>query len=1283
MKKLFTFSLIIYSLVCFAQNQGDVVIEWLPTSKLSYGTFELNVPQFKSSAFHYDYVTKQISYNLNIESNFFADENSIVLSNLVYEPITLLELGEVDVNKIPSTLTPMLKNSEARDLIYTQITFSPILKIGNSYNKIISFSYQFNSSVSNNSKFSALTSTSLTNSVLSSGSWYRFYIQTSGVYSLSKSFLESLGVSLSGVDPKKIKIYGNGGRMLPLVNSITYPNDIEENAIQVIGENDGSFDSGDQVLFYGEGVDTWNSESNTNGNLYSDRSYYYVNVEGNFGKRIPVALQPSGPSTTSITTFDDSQYHEIDLTNIGKLGRQWFGEKFDVNNVQTFNFDFPNFVPGLQINTTIALAAIGINATNFGITYNSANAGTISLSASSYPGNIFQIGGLNYSAPATQGASITLTYNNNGVPSSVGYLDYINIKAKRFLKGYGNQFRFQYDLSNSTIGVGSYEFTNSSAISQVWDVTDIYNVEKYDNPASTTFSFKANMGSIRKYVAIDYSNLYTPLKDANSQVSNQDLKGTIFKDAQGNFLDVDYLIIAPNVFRNQAEKLANFHRNYSGLNVKVVNLDPIYIEFGSGKQDIGAIRNFVKYVYENASTPSKRIKYLNLFGDASYDFKDRVSIKTNFVPIYHALNSQTIGESSFASDDFFGLMSANEGYMDTTGAGGDGLDIAVGRMIANSPQQADDLVNKVIDYHDIKSYGNWRNNVVFVADDPSASETGDSQLQYYQNIVADKVMLQKPFMNVKKILLDSYVQESTAGGFRYPKAREDFFNAFARGALVVNYLGHGGEDGLTQERVWEKIDGQSLSNRYKYPLFVTLTCDFSRFDNPFRKTAGEYACWNATGGAISMITTVREIGQTTAQNFNDPFVEKLFSYGSNQYTSIAEALRLAKNATSGNENVVFYLGDPALKLAVPEQKLVLTKVNNLPISGPIPDLKSLDFVTLSGEVQDENNIPITNYNGDLIVNIFDKNIPRVTLRNDGADAYPTGATMPFITLGETIFRGNASVTNGKFEFGFVVPRDIRIPLGNGRVSLYAKRNQILLDKTGYNTDIKIGGVNLTAAIDVTPPKVRIYMNDETFVTGGITNESPFFLAFMDDENGMNTASGIGHDMVAILDGNVVTPYILNDYYETELNNYKKGKLKYQFKKLSIGLHTLTFKAWDVYNNLVTSEIQFIVVGDETLTLSNVLNYPNPFVNYTQFWFSHNRPFEQLDVQIQVMTISGKVVWTKNENIQTNGFLSREISWDGKDDFGDRLAKGVYIYKLTVRSPLTDTTSEKYEKLVIL
>jgi hypothetical protein len=220
-------------------------------------------------------------------------------------------------------------------------------------------------------------------------------------------------------------------------------------------------------------------------------------------------------------------------------------------------------------------------------------------------------------------------------------------------------------------------------------------------------------------------------------------------------------------------------------------------------------------------------------------------------------------------------------------------------------------------------------------------------------------------------------------------------------------------------------------------------------------------------------------------------------------------------------------------------------------------------------------------------------------------------------------------------------------------------------------------------VDNLGPQAKLYMNDQTFISGGITNESPLFLAYLEDENGINTASGIGHDIVAILDGNENAPYILNDYYETELNNYKKGILRFPLKDLAKGLHTITFKAWDVYNNPIVAEIQFLVVGDETLTLTNVLNYPNPFVNYTQFWFTHNRPFEPLEVQVQVMTITGKVVWTKNQVVTTEGFLSREISWDGKDDFGDKIGKGVYVYKLTVKSILTNKKSEKFEKLVIL
>jgi hypothetical protein len=1276
MKKITFIILLLTGFSALAQNSGEVIINWNAVSKVSYGAFEVNVPVFDSNNYDFDLSKKELLFNLKIPQNVTIDENSLQITNVIYENITLEALGVLNKNIIPSNINPKLTNIQGRNEKMVLLTLSPIIKVGNTFEKVKSFTYYFNPNASNKIE-SNLNISSISSSVLATGDWYRFYIQKSGVYSISKSFLEQLGINFSGVDPKKIKIYGNGGRMLPLVNNVFYPDDLAENAIQVIGEADGVFNDGDYVLFYGEGVDNWSPENESFNNLYDDKSYYYVNIQGADGKRILDMSQPTSSATTTITTFNDTQYHELDKTNIGRLGRRWFGENFDLVNEQVFDFNIPNIVTTTPINARMYFGAKAVNVTSFNVKANGVDLGNPSLPDLT-AGITYTINDFSTTFAAADNVSIKLLYNNFGVPASIGYLDFISLKSLRNLKGYGKQFRFQYDLSSSMLGIASYEIATASGISQVWDITDVYNVSKTVNPSSSLFAFKSNLGILKKYIALDPSDYYAPAKDTQVRVSNQDLKGTIFNNAQGAFQDIDYLIITPSFLNAQAEKLANFHRNYSNLNVKVVNSENIYQEFGSGKQDIGAIRNFIKYVYQNASTINNRVKYVNLFGDASYDFKSRIpaNINTNIVPIYHAVNGSSLGESSFASDDFFGLMDASEGDLQNIYGG---LDIAVGRMIVSSNLQADQMVNKVIEYHDIKSYGNWRNNYVFVADD--ADRTSDLSLQVKQNNLADNLSIAKPFINIDKILLDSYIQESTAGGFRYPKAREDFFNAFAKGALVVNYLGHGGEDGLTQERVWEKIDGQSLANKYKYPLFVTLTCDFSRFDNPYRPTAGEYTYWNPSGGAISMVTTVREIGQGGAENFNDKLQEKLFPTGSDNYPSIAEALRQTKfdpSTSDGASKVVFYLGDPALMLAIPKPKVVLTKVNDMPITGPIDDLKSLAYVKLSGEILDENNLPLPTYNGDLAVQIFDKNIPRTTLNNDY-----NGSTMPFITLGETIFRGNASVNNGQFEFGFVVPRDIRIPLGNGRISFYGKRNQLLLDKTGVNTTIKIGGVNLTAAADTTPPKVRLYMNDETFVNGGITNESPIFLAFLDDENGINTASGIGHDIVGILDGNESSPYIMNDYFETELNNYKKGKVKFPFRSLSVGLHTIVFKAWDVYNNLVTSEIQFIVVGDQTLTLTNVLNYPNPFVNYTQFWFTHNRPFETLEVQVQVMTITGKVVWTKNQLINTDGFLSREITWDGKDDFGDKIGKGVYVYKLTVKSTFTNTKTEKYEKLVIL
>lgn len=458
-----------------------------------------------------------------------------------------------------------------------------------------------------------------------------------------------------------------------------------------------------------------------------------------------------------------------------------------------------------------------------------------------------------------------------------------------------------------------------------------------------------------------------------------------------------------------------------------------------------------------------------------------------------------------------------------------------------------------------------------------------------------------------------------------------------------------------------------------------MTCDFSKFDNPLRPTAGEFAYWNPKGGVIAMLTTIRTINQFRAENFSDTIIDFLLGLDNKPQTTIAEALRLAKNSSSSpSSNVIVCIGDPAIILALPKPNIQLTKINDVSIDKVTENFSSLSKMKISGIITDENNLPLNNYSGEIFIKIFDKDVQSKTLNNDG-----NSPSINFSTPGEIIFRGNASVSNGAFEISFIVPRDIRIPVGQGKISFYGKKTNQLEDKTGYNTSINIGGVNENAVVDNISPNVKLYMNDVTFVNGGITNSSPFIFAQLEDASGINTASGIGHDLVAILDGNQDNPYILNDYYQTNLDDFTKGTLRFPLRDISPGLHTLTLKVWDVYNNPSVTEIQFLVVSDESITLTNVLNYPNPFVNYTEFWFTHNKPFEPLEVQVQVYTVTGKVVWTRNQTVTTTGFLSKEITWDGKDDFGNKIGKGVYVYKLTVKSTLSNKKTEKIEKIVLL
>ena len=1223
-----------------------------------------------------------------------VDPNSVRLENVRYETLSTEELHQLNKSVVPTQLTYKLKTSRGRNKLYSTLTYSPVINRNGTYTKVISFNLNYSYNASNRTVYNSSNYNSETNSMFSSGKWYKFKVEKSGVHKIDGNFLSNLGIDLQNVNPNQIKIYGHGGDALPLANAENTPTDPPQIALKIVSSSNSNFSRSDYLLFYAEGTRTYNEENDSHINPYSDYSYYYITVEGEPGIRIQNMQEPSGTASQIITSYNSAQFHEEDDFSPAKVGRRWFGNRFDIQNQQSFSFNFPDIVQGSEYTVIVKTGAVSSSSTSMQININGQENHLLTYSPINDP--VFLVTrDLERSLTTNNSAiQVQMKYNNSGNPSSTAYLDYIRVEALEHLKGKNEQFLFSNKEVKNMFGIGEYRMSSAQNISEVWDITDWQNIRSKQNNGSSNLHWKANLGEERKYIAVHANDYYEPLTVDNPIVRNQNIKGTILRDSQGNFKDVDYLIITSPKLVQPAIRLANHHITQNNLNVKVLTTDDIYQEFSSGKQDISAIRNLVRYVYNNASTPENRVKYLALLGDTSVDYKERWENNNNIVPAFHTLES-TSNYSSYMSDDFFGMMDDNEGAM----AASDRLDIAIGRIIADEVGLANAMVDKAINYEREVSYGSWRNNVITISDDVDKTYEFES-IQRTLNNLSDEISQMKPAFNVKKILADSYVQQTSAGGNRYPDVNKAITEAIEVGGLVVNYFGHGGEDGLAHEFIYTQNDANNLNNTNRYPLFITVTCEFTKFDYPQRITAGELTYWNRKGGAVALITTTRAIGVSLGVEFNLVMTPEIFGYTrpnldrtsstlsnhTSEYNTPAEALRRSKNMIGDRlRRVVFFIGDPAMHLAQPKPSVELTKINDNPINDPsTTPIEALGKVKLSGIVTDENGNQLSNYNGILETKVFDKDIERTTLANDGTrNSAGELLILNFSTLGEIIFNGQATVSNGAFDIEFIAPRDIRSELGSGRISFYTKRDGALEDRTGYNNNIQVGGINENAADDSQGPEIQLYFNDETFASGSTTNNSPILIAKLEDDSGINTSSGIGHDILAYLDGDESNPIKLNEYYQSEVDDYTKGSLQYQFKDLEEGLHTLKLKAWDVYNNSSTSEIEFLVAENDNLEISRVLNYPNPFVNYTEFWFEHNRPYEPLDVQVQVLTVSGKIVWSTNQLITTDGFLSRDIIWDGRDDFGDRIGKGVYIYKISVKSTLTNQRAEKFEKLVIL
>lgn len=1204
------------------------------------------------------------------------------LSNIIYSELSPSEVSFIKT--IPENIVPNVQIGYERKLAKALITFIPIRKNSTSgnYEKIVSFTITINP-IQNASQLKQINSVAKTNasaSVLATGNWYKIGVTKDGVYKLSQSFLKNIGIDVDAVNPKNIRIYGNGGGQLPYANSEFRRDDLTENAIMVSGENDNKLDATDYVLFYGQSQSRWKYVKNAcpefqhNINKYTDTTYYFITTDLGAGKRILPQTSTTLPATHTVTTFDDYAFIEDESVNLIRSGREWFGSNFDILTSYTYNFNFPNID-----NSSAAKIKVDLASRNAGNSSYAVTSGSTTQNIFVSPVNT----SLYYAEYAADGATCMSSNNPSSnlsvtvskqTAAAVGWLNYIEVNVRRQLSMNGDQLLFRDKQSVGVGNIATYNITGSSTIN-VWEISDPTTV-KEQRVVSNSFSLAAD--SLREFIAFTGASFLTPA--FSGTVANQNLH---------SLAQQDMIIVTHPLFMNEATTLANHHISKDNLTVTVVTPQQVYNEFSSGAQDASAIRDFMKMFYDRATNYADEPKYLLLLGDGSYDNKNRLASNTNFIPTYQSLESFD-PITSYVSDDYYGQLDDSEGRWAPSDP--DLVDIGVGRIPAKNTSEAQDVVNKIIKYSTVPGVmpstaesicsntnnnsplGDWRNVISFIGDD----EDGNmhvSQSNQLSNVVAAKYRN----FNFDKIFLDAYPQLSTPGGSRYPDVNTAINNRVDKGALVINYSGHGGELGLTHERVVGISDIQSWDNLYKLPLFVTATCEFSRFDNPQLNSAGEDVLLNPNGGGIGLLTTVRLVyafpNFLLNTNFYNHFMDTL---PDGELSRIGDLYRLTKVSSGvdvNNRNFTL-LGDPAVRLAYPKYNIVTDSINGNKLSFAITDtLKALSKVTITGRVTQPNGSTLNTYNGFLYPTVFDKSVDAKTLANDG------GSTFTFKQQKNILYRGVVSVTNGEFKFSFIVPKDIAYNYGIGRISYYTQNGTT--DGAGFSEKIYIGGTNPTAAIDNNGPAVQLYMNDIKFAFGGTTDETPFIYSIMKDSSGINTVgNGIGHDITATLDNKSEDVIVLNDFYQADLNSFKSGTVRYQLKNLTEGKHTLKVKAWDIYNNSSDAYTEFIVAKSASLALNRVLNYPNPFTTKTSFFFEHNKCCDDLEVQVQIFTVSGKVVKTINTRINSEGFRSDPIDWDGKDDFGDPIGRGVYIYQLKIRSS-DGSSANKFEKLVIL
>ena len=1299
MKRILTFVLItLFFSLSFSQT---VKLQWEGHKVIDFGSYQVTVPTFKNNGFAFE----ESSVYFRTAAKYSGSGQKV--TDMVWEKISAKELFDISISSIPTeekTEISPYTNPYTKEQT-TNIRVSALKFEKENIYRLTSFTLVSSGATEMVPAITGKTGT--TENPLKSGNFYKIRVDKSGVFKITSKFLRDNGINPSNINPKNFRIYGNGGLMLPEHNQDTRYAALQENAIQVVGEADGTWNEDDHALFYAQGPHGYNvykTEGNSNGsgnrridtrtdrsnnliNIYSDYAYYFINFDVGPGKRILETDQPV--NSNIITRYDEYQYINEEKFNLMKIGRIWTGDAFTENKTISFTTKSP-IQPADIIRYRSRYIGYQSAGNKIAVSINNQNLYNYTISPSDkkeylpiiYTGTVTNL----------QGSQLSFTYTPDTAsnPNGKFYFDYAEVQYKEDLKFNNSQMNFRsYSIAEGSGTAYTFTIADAASAEQVWEVSDITNVTRKINKSGTSSSFSfgyaaASNTFVNEFVVFKSSDAFAPA--FVGKVENQDLSG---------LQNIDYVMITAPEMMGHAQRLAAFYQNK--YNVAVVDVNKIYNEFSSGNKDITAIRDFTTKL----NTPAGRLKYLFILGDASYDYKGKNHPGSDIVPSYESEESGNYADS-FVTDDYYTMTSPQ--VLSSVVLSSTLPNFPVGRLPAGNVSEAKILIDKTLAYNNglpgqSSPFGEWRMKLDFVVDDDA-----DNQFPFHNTMNASLVNvfetgnLRKEY-NVRKLYLDSFTAQTSAGGQRYPQVNQAISNDVGN-SLYLFYFGHGGINGWAQERVLS-IDMIQNFNNYnnvysRFPLVSTITCEFTLWDDPATFSAGEQVIKSKQGGASMMLTSSRAIGVGYGEEFTTIFTKHLFELVNDEFISLGDAFLKAKieKGTHSDHLKVNLLGDPATSLSRPRRLLNIDEIIS-PVSG---QLRALDFVKIKGHINKADGTLDTAFNGRVAINIFDKRLSKKTLNNDGVPKM--NPVLSYTEENSPIVKSSGQAVNGVFTVEFYVPKDINYEIGTGRILAYADNK--VFDVFNNQTQ-SIGGINPDGINDNEAPKVKVYMNNTNFADGGITDQNPTLLACVTDDKGINsTGSGIGHDITVILDGKIIDTVVLNDFYfsgdgngclNTSLADYQKGNVTYPFRNLAPGPHQLTFKVWDINNNSTTQTLNFIVKDEsnQNLIVNKLLNWPNPFTNKTYVQFEHNCD-DMLDVNVQIYTITGKLVKTISTTVTAEPFFQgfrtprTAIEWNGKDDFGDAVGKGTYIFKIFARSQDQDKckgSATAVEKMVLL